>query len=196
MDPDAIVAILPCDHFYSKESVVTSALESAFAIAAERTDSIVLLGAQPKAPEVQYGWIELGEFAVGSHRCVFHVRSFQEKPPVSVAERLLKSGSLWNTFVMVGHVNAFLDLALTLVPGLVHALDSARIGLDWHSETRIAEWLYDQIASTDFSREILSPGTRHLVTMPLGEVEWNDLGDPDRVLSTNARHWSHEESGR
>jgi mannose-1-phosphate guanylyltransferase len=184
MDPNAIVAILPCDHYYSRESAFTSTLETAFAIAEERSGSIVLLGAQPKAPEVEYGWIEIGEAVVGHHYGVFHVRGFMEKPSLPVAEHLLRSGSLWNTFVMVGHVNAFLDLALALAPGLTQALRPAPMCLACDGETHIAEWLYDQIAPTDFSRQVLSPGARRLVTMPLGEIEWNDLGDPDRVLST------------
>jgi mannose-1-phosphate guanylyltransferase len=202
MDPDAIVAILPCDHYYSRESVFSSTLESAFAVAEERSGSIVLLGAQPKAPEVEYGWIELGEAVVGPQCGVFHVRGFQEKPPLPVAERLLRSGSLWNTFVMVGHVDAFLDLAVASVPGLLQALRPAPLYLGGDSETRITEWLYDQIAPTDFSRQVLSPGASRLVTMPLGEIEWNDLGDPDRVLSTLleselelpnwAAHWRRE----
>jgi mannose-1-phosphate guanylyltransferase len=182
LDPDAIVAILPCDHYYSRESVFTAALESAFAIAEARPDSIVLLGAQPKAPEVEYGWIEVGQ-VVGPHPGLFRVTGFQEKPPLAIAEHLLRSGSLWNTFVMVGHVNAFLDLALASVPGLMRALRSAPILSASDSETRIAERLYDRIDPTDFSRQVLSPGARRLVTIGLGEVEWNDLGDPDRVIS-------------
>lgn len=183
MDPDAIVAILPADHYYSRENVFTSALESAFAIAEARPGSIVLLGAQPKAPEVEYGWIELGE-VVGPHPGVFQVMGFQEKPPLPIAEHLLRSGSLWNTFVMVGHVNAFVELALASVPGLLRALRSVPISSASDSETRIPEWLYDQLDPVDFSRHVLSPGARRLVTMGLGEVEWNDLGDPDRVVST------------
>ena len=182
MDPDAIVAILPCDHYYSRESVFTAALESAFASADARPESIVLLGAQPNAPEVEYGWIEVGE-VVGPHPGLFRVAGFQEKPPLRVAEHLLRSGSLWNTFVMVGHVNAFLDLALASVPGLMRALRSAPVFSASDSETRIAEWLYDRIDPVDFSRQVLSPGARRLVTLGLGEVEWNDLGDPDRVIS-------------
>lgn len=184
MDPEAIVAILPCDHYYSQESAFTSTLETAFAIAERRSVSIVLLGAQPKAPEVEYGWIELGDAVAGPHSGVFHVSGFQEKPSRPVAECLFRAGSLWNTFVMVGHVNAFLELAWASVPGLFERLRSARISLGSGGETRIGEWLYDQIAPTDFSRQVLSPGARRLVTMPLGEIEWNDLGDPDRVLST------------
>jgi mannose-1-phosphate guanylyltransferase len=182
-DPNAIVAVLPCDHYYSQERVFTSSLDSAFLIAEARTGSIVLLGAEPKAPEVEYGWIEIGKTLAGPSR-VFRVRAFQEKPSLLIAERLLASGSFWNTFVMVGHVNAFLDIAMASVPNLLQALHATRIRLAGDGETQIAAWLYDHIAPTDFSRQVLSPGARRLVTMPLGDVEWNDLGDPDRVLST------------
>jgi mannose-1-phosphate guanylyltransferase len=184
MDRDAIVAILPCDHYYSSENMFTNALESAFAVAEARPQSVVLLGAQPTAPEVEYGWIELGKAVDGPHSNVFHVRGFQEKPPFPIAENLLRIGSLWNTFVMVGHVNAFLELALASVPDLFEILGSAHISSDSDSEIRVADWLYDQIAPVDFSRQILSPGAKRLVTVGLGEVEWNDLGDPERVIST------------
>src|SRR5579859_3805386 len=85
---------------------------------------------------------------------------------------------------MVGHVDAFLDLALSSVPGLLRVLRSAPILSASDSETQIAEWLFDRIDPADFSRQVLSPGARRLVATGLGEVEWNDLGDPDRVIST------------
>lgn len=96
-DPDAVVAILTCDHYYSPESAFTAALESAFTVADAGPESVVLLGAQPRAPEVEYGWIELGNALAGSHSGVFHVKCFQEKPPSPVAAHLFRTGSLWNT---------------------------------------------------------------------------------------------------
>lgn len=52
LDRAAVVAILPSDHYYSHESVFTAALDRAFAVAQVRSDSIVMLGAQPKSAEV------------------------------------------------------------------------------------------------------------------------------------------------
>ena len=184
MDPNAIIAVLPSDHYYSAESVFTYSFERAFAIAEGRKGSVVLLGARPRTPEVEYGWIALGE-PVASHRTdVFRVSQFHEKPPLQVAERLLREGCLWNTFVMVGHIKAFLDLALAAVPGLLQALRPVRDLVGSDGETRIAESVYDKIATTDFCRHVLSPKARSLVTLQLGAVEWNDLGHPDRVVST------------
>ena len=180
MDPDAVVAILPSDHYYSREDVFTAALESAFAIGEEGPESIVLLGAQPTGPEVEYGWIEMGD-VVGPRKGVLRVTQFHEKPPLPIAKHLLRSGSLWNTFVMVGSVNAFLDLALATVPGLLRDLKSAPIFSISDGETGLAG-IYDQIDPTDFSRQVLSPGATRLLTLPLGDVEWSDLGDPNRVI--------------
>jgi len=181
IDPDAIVAVLPCDHYYSDENAFTRALESSFETAAMKPGTVVLLGAQPNAPEVEYGWIEVGA-AVDEE--LFQVSGFHEKPPLHVAEHLFKTGGLWNTFVMVGHVDAFLRMSWAAAPGLLEVFQSRLADSGRNSETQIPDSLYDWVAPMDFSRQILSPCTRHLVTLRLGNMEWHDLGDPDRVVST------------
>jgi len=180
IDPDAIVAVLPCDHYYSDESAFTLALESSFETAAMKPESVVLLGAQPDTPEVEYGWIEVGAAVDGK---LFQVHGFHEKPPLHVAEHLFKSGALWNMFVMVGHIDAFLKIGWAAAPGLLEVFQSTLIASGCNSETQIPDSLYDWVSPMDFSRQVLSPGARHLVTLRLGDMEWHDLGDPDRVLS-------------
>ncbi len=183
-DPCAQVAILPCDHYYSDEDAFTLGLESAFETARVRSSSVVLLGAQPDTPEIEYGWIEVGE---ALHEGVYQVRGFHEKPPFAVAERLFRSGALWNTFVMVGHVQTFLELCCASLPGLVEVFQTALSTIDASRETRIPDALYDWVAPADFSRQVLSPAARHLVTLRLNEVEWHDLGHADRVMETVLR---------
>lgn len=183
-DPDAIVSILPSDHYYSSESAFTAALESAMDIAEQKTESVVLLGAQPTRPEVEYGWIEIGESLRG-YSGLFHVEGFQEKPPLDRARALLRSGSLWNTFVMVGRLSAFLEMARATVPLLMETLESMEmIAAGPGSEVRVPESVYSQIPSTDFSRQVLAPARANLLAFRLENSDWNDLGDPYRVLST------------
>ena len=182
-DPNAIVVILPCDHYYSPESAFTTTLESAFEISEQRSSSVVLLGAEPKSPEVDYGWIEAGE-TIGRHSGLSQVGGFREKPQLPVAEALLREGALWNTFVMVGHVCTFLEMAWAAVPSLLQALESREVALFPSGEIRIPDAVYDRIAPTDFSRQVLSTATHRLLALRLGNVEWSDLGDPYRVLTT------------
>ncbi|HSM77801.1 MAG TPA: sugar phosphate nucleotidyltransferase [Bryobacteraceae bacterium] len=184
LDRDALVVILPSDHFYSSERALTSALDSCFALAAATPESVVLLGAQPSGPEVEYGWIEVGKALAPPHAGAFQVRRFQEKPPLLLAQNLFQSGSLWNTFVMVGYARAFLDLAFAFVPTLTEILASTQVNPGRGAETRIAGAVYHWIGTTDFSRQVLVPGAASLVTLGLRDVAWNDLGDPRRVIST------------
>lgn len=182
-DADAIVAILPCDHYYSDEDVFTAILESAFDVAERRADSIILLGAKPKDAEIEYGWIEIGE-GIDGHPALSRVSGFQEKPPRPEAEALFRGGSLWNTFVMVGRARAFLEIASATVPSLVRALDFTFRNSHLAAEVIIPSVLYEGISPVDFSRQVLTPSARRSLALCLGNIEWSDLGNPYRVLVT------------
>ncbi len=180
LDAQALVAILPCDHHYSNEQSFSSALESAFETAAERSDSVVLLGAQPGYPEVEYGWIELGAPLGHEGAQLFRVREFREKPVIDVARRLFEQGSVWNTFVMVGHVRAFLRMVQATVPNLLGMLESARM---WAGEeTHIQKSLYRRVPSVSFSHRVLSAEPSKLAVLRLNNAGWSDLGDPGRAV--------------
>jgi mannose-1-phosphate guanylyltransferase len=114
------------------------------------------------------------------------VKGFQEKPPLALAERLFRNGSLWNTFVMVGQARTFLEMARETVPALLEVFEPERVMRDPTGEVRIPELVYDRIAPTDFARQVLSAATDRLLSLRLTGIEWNDLGDPGRVLATLA----------
>jgi mannose-1-phosphate guanylyltransferase len=180
LDAHAVVAILPCDHHYSDEQSFASALECAFETAAERTDSVILLGARPDYPEVEYGWIELGPPLGHEGNELFRVQRFREKPTIEVAQRLLEQGSVWNTFVMVGHVQAFLQMVQAALPNLLSLLRSAPM---WTGkETHIEDTLYERVPSVSFSHRVLAVEPDRLVVLRLNEVGWSDLGDPGRAI--------------
>jgi len=196
-DPDAVVSILPCDHYYSSDEIFTSALESAMRTAEQRSGSVMVLGAKSTGPEVEYGWIDTGK---ALERDVFGVQGFEEKPPLPRAEALFRKGCLWNTFVMVGRVRAFLAMIKTALPALLRRLEADDATQNGSLGTRIPDFVYDEIGPTDFSRQVLTPSTGRLLALRLGDVQWSDLGDPDRVVATLlgnksglpewVRHWS------
>ena len=66
VDSGVLVAILPSDHYYSDEAVFSKTLGAVFEIADARRSSVVLLGAIHYAPEVEFGWIELGAAGRGN----------------------------------------------------------------------------------------------------------------------------------
>jgi mannose-1-phosphate guanylyltransferase len=181
IDDDAVVAILPSDHHFSDERAFTAALECAFEIAAQHPGSVVLLGASPQGPEVEYGWIELGPSVHGAGGVWSRVRGFIEKPSFRAAKELLARGSLWNTFVMVGHVRGFLEMVNA---SLADVLGRLREGPLWAgAEVHIENSLYERIRAVDFSRDVLSVQTPRLLALRMADTGWSDLGHPERVLT-------------
>src|SRR5262249_20936046 len=147
---------------------------------------VVLLGARPHGSEVEYGWIEPGS-ALSRGTDFYRVRRFLEKPSIEVARDLLDRRALWNTFVMVGAVPAFLNIAKKAVPDLLAALRRLLPTRKSQDEIRLSDSSYGQIPSTDFSRSVLSTQTRQLVVQRLGPVAWSDLGSCDRAVAVLSR---------
>jgi mannose-1-phosphate guanylyltransferase len=141
------------------------------------------VGAQPRGPEVEYGWIKVGD-PVYSHREAFLVRGFHEKPPKDIAQILWEQGSLWNTFVMVGKVLGFLELVCSAQPGLLNLFRRSPSLWAPGEQVNLEDSLYESLIPRDFSREVLARETNRLVVQRLGPVEWSDLGDCDRAAST------------
>ena len=122
---------------------------------------------------MEYGWIEIGE-AFGGHSGLFRIEGFHEKPSLPLAQALFRSGCLWNTFVMVGHVNAFLEMAWATVPRLMRVLESMEVRAYPGAEVRIPDSAYAQIALTDFSRSVVALASDSLLAFRLNNIEWND----------------------
>lgn len=180
-DPTASAAVFPSAHYYSDESVITEAVERAFDLARSEPDSVVLVGARPESPELEYGWIEIGA-AADRKPDSFWVANLLEKPSEQMARLLFERGSLWNTFVMVGRVLTFVEMICSAMPGLLRMFQESPIRRAPDEEIRIADSLYARLPHADFSG-VLALETRRLIVHRLGHVTWSDLGDSDRATA-------------
>ena len=186
--PQAIVALFPSDHYFADDEAFMSHVDLAFDAARSRPATITLLGITPSSPETEYGWIQPAT-SILSHapRSISRVDRFWEKPSTSVARELMERGCLWNSFVMVGRVDALLKMTQRALPDLFGSfatlVPSFGTGLE---RSRMAE-LYSKISETNFSHQVLATRPNDLAVMRVGEVGWSDLGEPTRVLSTLAQ---------
>jgi mannose-1-phosphate guanylyltransferase len=175
-DPEGLVILLPCDHYYSDTAAFLATVTDAIDLAFKSRESLVLLGAQADQPEVEYGWIEPGKRVSHSlRRPAWRVSRFWEKPSLPHAEALLQRGCLWNTFVTVGHVGAVHDLLRTSIPAVVR-----RINASSRCELGTA---YREVPSMDFSRDVLARHPERLLVIR-DTSGWADLGNPCRVVDT------------
>lgn len=177
------VVLLPSDHFFSDDQAFMTRVQGAVDAVRGRPDLVVLLGIVPDHPEPGYGWIEPAEPLLGRWP-LYRVRRFWEKPPLTVATDLQRRGGLWNSFVIVARPAALLRLIGSAAPALLAAFEPARsrIGTPW--EDPAVRSVYRDLASLDFSKEVLERLPEMLAVLPIHGVGWRDLGEPKRVAAT------------
>jgi mannose-1-phosphate guanylyltransferase len=182
--PNGVVGFFPSDHHFKHNATLVGAVNEAFQHVASHGERIVLLGVAPDAPEDSYGWIEPG---VPLHRTnagpMLEVHRFWEKPSPEIARHLLRAGGLWNSFIMVGCVRAFLEMIRHSVPHLLASFASMWAVVQPGTEEAALDELWSSVPASDFSQEVLAVCPSDLAVFPVEGLGWTDLGEPERVLS-------------
>src|SRR5271165_7484841 len=107
---DALMAILPADHFISQPEACRKMMRMALDVA-RAEDRMVVLGIPPTRPETGFGYIESKELPFTADGFpVFPVRRFTEKPELAVAKEYVASGRYqWNAGMFFWRVSTFLN---------------------------------------------------------------------------------------
>jgi mannose-1-phosphate guanylyltransferase len=185
---DVVVAVFPSDHVVDDDAVFVSAVRDAVTAATARPDVVVLLGIEATEAETEYGWIEPDDLPLPLDGApVFPIRRFWEKPSPELAGNLFTRGCLWNSFVMVGRIAAFVDLIAAGTPELLGAFEPIRQALGSSREEAVADRVYARLGDLNFSERVLAPAARRLGVMRGKGVEWSDWGNADRVFDTIRR---------
>jgi mannose-1-phosphate guanylyltransferase len=185
---DVPVLILPSDHDVAEEIAFMSHVRSALAIVEGRPGQVLILGIEAEYPESEYGWIEPGTTPLDVEGApAFPIRRFWEKPSERLARVLWSRGCLWNSFVMVGRVSAFLGLVCVAAPELLAAFEPIMQTIGAPPETSTVERVYAALPTFGFSEAVLARAPGRLATIRVKDVGWSDLGNPTRVLASLRR---------
>lgn len=186
-DKDAVVGFFPSDHHYADEDRFISGVDLAYGAAELNPQTVMLLGVAANRAETEYGWIEAAPaMSNDSQGGLLKVKRFWEKPSDRTAQELLERGCVWNTFVMIGRAQAFLNMIRASVPAVYSAFEPL---MDLPPSTSVSERLsvvYESVPTGDFSKLVLSCAPDSLGVWCLGDVGWSDLGDPKRVMNVFA----------
>ena len=107
---DALLAVLPADHFISQPDRYRQILSAALEVA--RTPGrMVVLGIPPTHPETGFGYVQrMGESFAAKTFPVFAVRRFTEKPDAARAAEYVASGEYhWNAGMFFWRVSTFME---------------------------------------------------------------------------------------
>jgi mannose-1-phosphate guanylyltransferase/mannose-6-phosphate isomerase len=112
---DAILVVMPSDHLVQD----TGAFHAALTLACQRAQvgSMVTFGISPTGPITGYGYIQVREASANDPHGIWSIDRFIEKPPLAVAEQLLKSGAAyWNSGLFVVRASVWLNAVKHCLP--------------------------------------------------------------------------------
>jgi mannose-1-phosphate guanylyltransferase len=146
---------------------------------------VVVLGVRPTEPDPELGYLTLGD-ALTEVPPIRQVVGFVEKPAPSRAHQLIADGSLWNTMVACGTVDALWELGRQTEPQLIDILDSFVPLVGTRDEIDAIEYIYRAILPVSLSRDVFERAPERLVAQQLDGVDWSDWGRPERIESVIA----------
>ncbi|MDE2039259.1 MAG: NTP transferase domain-containing protein [Elusimicrobia bacterium] len=183
-DPQAVVVVLPSDHFVCPRERFAAEASEAVAAAERQKDKIILLACPPSRPETDYGWLEPGNPVAGER--AWSVARFHEKPQPATARRLLELGYLWNTMILAAKAPALWHMGARLRPDMTRLLRELALQPRGIFERRALREIYRRMPSINFSRDLLEREPAAALLLPLSGVRWCDWGRPERITETLA----------
>ena len=184
INPAAVAAFFPSDHYFSDDQAFMFEVDLAFAAASRHKYLVILMGIEPEGPDEEYGWIEPDRgVSMNKMSDLWRVRRFWEKPSPALASDLMARGCLWNSFVMVGAVSAFLKMIRHATSEIYAEFSAVKSELSTPTEKNAIGSVYGRLRESNFSREVLQARPKDLAVIPVSSSKWSDLGSPRRVFS-------------
>lgn len=185
-NPQAMMLVMPADHWISDTQQFMQAVEKACVLAAN--GDIVTFGMTPDSPQTGYGYIEMG---AGAGEGVFQLHQFIEKPTLEKAQEYLNTGNyLWNAGIFCLSAKTYLDLLERYQPAIIQAAktayENARIDQDF---IRIDEAAFAQAPaiSIDYAiMEKMGVDAPNAKVIPVN-MGWTDIGSWSALWQTKAK---------
>lgn len=184
-DPNAVMVVLPADHFVRDSDALVAALENALTIA-ER-EVIVTLGIEPTYPETGYGYIKRGA-QDPTVSTAFAVQAFVEKPTLDKAIQLIQGRDhYWNAGMFVMRPSVVEDEIKRSLPDLdasmrriEDAVPHGNVGAlrghtgDFRDANAIVKDVYRSLKSVSIDHGVMERA-RAIAVVPVS-CGWSDIG--------------------
>ncbi len=190
---DALLAVLPADHYIAQPERYRETVRAALQVARE-PGRMVVLGVPPTRPETGFGYVERqGQPIAAQGAPVYAVRRFTEKPELSVAEKYVASGNFqWNAGMFFWRVSTFLDALQEYLPKTHALIEQLAQHIGKRSYAVKLKRIYPQLENISVDYAILeratqSPGAPRVFVIP-AEIGWSDIGSWAAVYELLAKH--------
>jgi len=183
-DADAVMVVLPSDHYIQGEKIYTDTLSQAVEMA-NRRRCIVTLGIEPTRPETGYGYIEMGERTMGNIP-TYRIARFTEKPNLEVAKDFLLKGTyLWNSGMFIFRADVILREIEKYLPKLHKPLMEIYKSLGEENEEEVIKEQYELIDGISIDFGVMQKTRKaYVIKCDFGWDDMGSFGALSRLLGT------------
>jgi mannose-1-phosphate guanylyltransferase len=168
--PDALVMVLPSDHFITDEPGFLDVVKRA--LAGAKAGYMTTIGVVPSRPETGYGYIEIG---AALENGIHQVARFVEKPDRARAEEYVRGGKhLWNAGMFFFKASEMCSAIRDHLPDLATGLDAIDAAAKKGDEARELAATFPKLPSISIDHGVMEKAKR-LAVVP-GSFGWNDVG--------------------
>lgn len=176
-NPNAVVAVLPADHYISQPEAYLEHLAAAFE-QAKSQKTLTTIGIQPHRIETGYGYIKYKadtQTMVQNQR-VFDVEAFTEKPDYEKAKAFIADGSyLWNSGMFIWSNDVIDEAFKSYAKDLSTLADTyLKKPEDFEVSAKGIQSFFEQAQSISIDYAIMEKAKKASV-LP-GVFGWNDVG--------------------
>ena len=172
-DKDAVMIVLPSDHYIEGDKSYLQTLEQAVEIA-DKKRAIVTIGIEPTRPETGYGYIEMGD-RVNGHIPTFKIARFTEKPNLEVAKDFLLKGTyLWNSGMFIFRADVILREIEKYIPKMYKCLMEIYQHIGDEDEEEVIKEQYSLIDGISIDFGVMQKTRRSFVIKC--DFSWDDIG--------------------
>lgn len=175
-DPQAVMAVLPSDHFIRNRDLFYLILRVAIDVAEK--EYLVTLGITPTFPATVYGYIQRGELLSEKFAYpAYQVSKFKEKPNDKQAREMLASHDhSWNSGMFMWRTDTILAEISRQMPDLHAAL--TQIGAVWGTEKQdsVLMDLWPTLKNETIDYGVMENAEK-VAVLPAGGLEWSDIGN-------------------
>jgi mannose-1-phosphate guanylyltransferase len=180
-DPQAVMAVLPADHFIRNRDLFHLLIRVAVDVAEK--DYLVTLGVTPTYAATGYGYIQRGDpIPEKVVYPVYLVKTFKEKPSEEQARTMLSAGDhLWNSGMFVWKADAILAEVGRQLPDLKSALDEIAAGWGSARSEEILRRVWPNLEAVTVDYGVMEHAQK-VAALPAGKLDWSDVGSWDSLF--------------
>lgn len=174
INPNATIVVAPSDHLITKEGEFVKTIEIAFE-QTRKSGNLITLGIKPSRPDTGYGYIQFDDLKDPVDERVKKVKTFTEKPDITLAKNFLASGDFyWNSGIFVWTLEAIQKSFSKHLPEMYEAFQAGMGKYNTKEEEEFISKTYSTCENISIDFGVMEKAKN--VNVVLSDFGWSDLG--------------------